>query len=426
MSNSTSRRGFLKGAAAAIAAPLIVPASVLGRDPDKPAPSNRLALAMVGARSMGQANYNSFRTLPRIQVAAIADPDDEVRPTLREAIEKDYGGLVAESRDFRDVIHRDDIDLVCVCTPDHWHALITIMAVKAGKDVYCEKPLSLTVEEGRLMADAARRAGAVVQTGSQQRSGSTFRRAIELVRNGRIGQLQRIEVGLPTGPAGSGQVAITDPPKTFDYDMWLGPAPWAPYSKERTHWDFRWIHDYSGGMMTDWGAHNIDIAQWALGFEHSGPRRVSARGQFPTEGIWNTASTFDVELDYGVGVPVLVSTSYTRGVRFIGEEGEIFVQRGTLRTTPESLATAGPRGGEFRLRDTGGHHQNFIDCVASRSRPEADVEIGHRSATTCHLATISMRLGRPIEWDPDAEQPVNDPEAARWMRRPYRAPWRLA
>jgi len=299
-------------------------------------------------------------------------------------------------------------------------------AMQAGKDVYCEKPLSLTIDEGRTMVDAARKHERVVQTGSQQRSDDRFRLACELVRSGRLGTIKTVLVGIPKvnfeGPA----VPDSEPPEVLDYDRWLGPAPKKPYNVKHVHYNFRFFWDYSGGQMTNFGAHHLDIAQWALGMDQSGPVATEGTATFHPEHWYEVSQTCRVTHTYANGVTVVVGQGQKDipgGVTFIGFEGSLFVDRGKIKTTPKDLAAAPLSASDVHLEVSKNHHQNFLDCVKSRKRPIADVEIGHRSATVCHLGNIAIRLGRKIQWDPKLERIIGDDQAAAMLSRPYRAPY---
>ena len=322
------------------------------------------------------------------------------------------------------MIARDDIDAVCIGTPDHWHAIPVVMAARAGKDMYCEKPLSLTIAQGRAMSDAVNRYGVVFLTGSQQRSDPKMRLGCELVRNGRIGELERVEVGLPGGSGIEPQPAMPIP-EGFDYDFWLGPAPYQPYTEKRCHWNFRWILDYSGGQLTDWGAHHCDIAQWGMGTERTGPVEVEGEGEYPADGLYTAATSYAFDCLYENGVTMSCSTAHRGGVTFIGSEGKVFVNRGVIQTDPASLIDTEFGSTETRLYATNGHHSNFIDCFYSRAETVAPVEVAHRSISIAHLGNIAMKVGRRLNWDPAAERFIDDAEADRMLSRAMRGPWHL-
>ena len=442
-----TRRGFLKAAGAlagaAAAAPYVVPASARGAD-GAPAPSNRIAMGCIGLGGRGTVDMQAFLGDDRVRIVALCDVDaGSIRyedawhrglAPAKETVDKHYASRAASGgskgcdgySDFRQLIARDDVDAVCVATPDHWHAGIVVAAAKAGKDVYCEKPMSLTVADGRAMVDAVTRYGRVFQCGSQRRSTAKCRHSCELVRNGRIGTLKTVRVGLPGGTwirSNAQQTFDPEPvPDGFDYDLWLGPAPWAPYTYNRCHWNFRWNLDYSGGQVTDWGAHFIDMAHWGMGTERTGPLEVEGKGTWPDPGLlWNTATSFDFTCTYAGGVTMQV-TSGGGGVRFIGSDGWVDLEGGT---EPAALERSVIRPDELHLYESASQHANFIDCVLSRKPTAAPAEVAHRSITPAHLGNIAMLLGRKVRWNPETEQIVDDPEAGRMLSRPYRAPWRV-
>jgi predicted dehydrogenase len=414
------RRRFLKKTVAitagAAAFPCFVPSSTLGKA-GATAPGNRITMGFIGTGGRGRFNMAAFMAEPDVQILAVCDVDARHRKKAR-----DTANLSSKSScsDFRDLLARDDIDTVVISTPDHWHVPIAIAAVKSGKDVFCEKPLTLTIAEGRALSDAVRNYHRVFQTGSQQRSEAGFRFACELVRTGRIGKLNIIKVGLP-GSRTIGPQPVMPVPEGFDYDMWLGPAPWKPYTKARCHGRFRHIFDYSGGKFVDWGAHHLDIVQLALGTDSSGPVEIVGAGQFPKEGIYDTAVKYDIDFSYADGTRVNASTSHQGGIRFEGADGWIFVNRGVLDAHPKSLL----RTNRIHRYTGPSHFRNFLDCVRLRKDPLATAEMGHRSATVCHLGNIAMLLRRKLNWDPKAEKFINDPAADRMTARTMRAPWRL-
>lgn len=448
----SSRRDFLHStipaATAAFAFPSLIPGSALGLSGGV-APSNRITVGIIGTGNQGFNDINSFLADDRVQIVAVCDVNRESagywdgkiggREPARRLVEKHYGKNRPSGNyhgcdalhDYRELLGRAGIDAVEICTPDHWHALMVLDACKAGKDIYCQKPLSLTVTEGRAMSYAVQTRKVVFQTGSQQRSDRRFRRAAELVRNGRIGDLVTVRVGLPGGRtdyAKTGSRKKPEPvPAGFDYDFWLGPARSAPYAPARCHVNFRWIYDYSGGNVTDWGGHHPDCAQWGMGTELSGPIAIkNAKGVFPPDELWNTATEFSFEAVYDNGVTMIVSNREKMGVTFQGKSGSIYVNRGKLEAEPKSLLDSkiGPEG--IHLYASDDHFRNFIDCVISREPTAAPVEVAHRSITICHLGNIAMRLGRDsLRWDPRTEQIVGDHEASQMLSRPYRAPWVL-
>ncbi len=417
-----TRREFLRGSAAVAASaaimwPAIVPSSAFGAD----APSSRITMGCIGVGGQGTSNMKGFKGQPGCQVVAVCDVDAGHRENAAKT-----AGLDPKScyNDFREVLARGDIDAVSVAAPDHWHVPISMAAVRAGKDVFCEKPLTLTIAEGRRLADEVKRYGRVFQTGSQQRSGAEFHKACELVVNGRIGKLHTMRVGISGNNRECEPTWTPEPvPDGFDYDMWLGPAPWEPYHTQRCHYQFRFILDYSGGQMTNWGAHHLDIAQWGNQADNTGPVEIVGKGEFPKTGLFTTALRAEIEYTYANGVKMFLKSG--GGTRFEGTEGWIYVNRGKLEAEPKSLLTSVIGPDEKHLYESRDHKRNFLDCVRSHKDPICTAEIGHRSSTVCHLGNIAMLLDRPLRWDPQAEQFIGDAEANRMTWRPARAPWRL-
>ena len=428
---SIGRRSLLKTVSfAAFGAPYIVPSSVFGAE----APSNRFTMGCIGVGGMGTQDMEKFLSRSDVQVTAVCDVDLSHRLKAKEIVEKTYAEKQVSGtykgcdhyNDFRDIIDRKDIDLVLIATPDHWHAIPAVAASNAGKDIYCEKPVSLTIAQGRAMCDTVRRNGTIWQTGSWQRSIDQFRFACELVRNERIGKLHTIHIGLPLWDLIDPQPEMPVP-EGFDYDFWLGPAPWAPYTEKRCHFNFRWFLDYAGGLITDWGAHHCDIAQWGMGTDTTGPVEVEGQGQFSADGFSTVARSFLVRCTYANGVTLEVGTTdkHKQGIKFTGTDGWVFVSRNEFDTEPKSLQTSVIGRDEIHLYRSNDHWGNFIDCVRSRKQTITPVEVAHRSITVSHLGNISMLLNRKVKWDPDREDFVNDPEAARMLDRSMRSPWRL-
>ena len=450
-SSTNSRRDFLRragAAAGAIAFPTLIPDSALGRS-GFVAPSNRITLGVIGTGNQGTGDLRSFLRDERVQVLAICDVNREGPgywdggTAGREPARRMVDAFYAEARqkgsykgcdayvDYHEILGRDDIDAVEVATPDHWHAIPVVEAAKAGKDIYCQKPLSLTIAEGRAMSYAVQKYGVVFQTGSQQRSDSNFRRAAELVRNGRIGQLKTVKVGLPGGRPDFGkngdQKAPAPVPEGFEYERWLGPSAEAPYAPARCGVNFRWILDYSGGQITDWGGHHPDCAQWGMGTELTGP--VEIRGissAFPADPLWNTATDFHFEAVYDDGVVMVISNKERGGVTWDGTEGWVWADRGRHDASPKGLLDTVIGPDEIHLYKSDDHFRNFVDCVISREPTAAPVEVAHRSITICHLGNIALRLGREsLKWDPRTERILGDDEAASYLSRPQRAPYVL-
>jgi myo-inositol 2-dehydrogenase / D-chiro-inositol 1-dehydrogenase len=435
--NSSSpirRRTFLKSSALLAAAgglPSWFLAECEGETTTKAlSPNDQPAIALIGCGSRGRVDAKKASEFGKI--AALCDVDDE---RLAEA--KKQFPDAASYKDFRKVIARDDIHIIVCGTVDHWHTLISIAAMRAGKDVYCEKPLTLTVDEGRHLIKAARETKRILQTGSQQRSDKNFRLACDLVRNKRIGKLQHISVFLPAGRR-EGPFQSTPVPEGFDWDMWQGQTGPVDYVKERTHLTFRYWWDYSNGTITDWGAHHNDIALWGSGHDRSGP--VSVEGKALVEmipGGFTAASEYELLFTYADGLThsckstkddawngaVVNKEGQHHGVKFEGANGWIWVTRGKIEASePELLTTPLPSDAE-RVYVSNDHMGNFFECVRSRKQPICEPEIGHRSASLCHLGAIAVRLGRKLKWNPNEERFVDDKEANGFLAREMRKPW---
>lgn len=418
-----------------LAAPALVPSSVFGAD----APSEKKTIGFIGTGNNGTNWIRPFLQDDRMRIVAVCDVNAEGpgywdgtirgREPARRMVNEFYGGnTCAGYEDYRNLIARDDIDCVYIGTPDHWHAIMAIQAANAKKDIYCQKPLSLTVAEGRRMSDAVRRNQVVFQTGSQQRSDSNFRRACELVLNGRIGKLHTVRCGLPGGIPDYGKTADQympeEVPDGFLYDMWLGPAPQAYYCAARVGVNFRWVLDYSGGQITDWGGHHPDIAQWGMGTQYTGPVAIkNAKGSFAEHPVYNTATEYYFECEYANGVKLIISNKERGGVTFEGENGSVWANRGSHDADPKSLLEEEIGDDEIHLYKSDDHVTNFVDCVFSREEPVAPVEVAHRSITTAHLGNIALQLGRDLKWDPESETVIGDKSANDMLDRPYRGEW---
>jgi len=425
---SISRRGFLKHAAAYAAAPYIVPASVLGLG-GAVAPSNRIVMGAIGVGGQGTGNMNRFLRDPGVQMVGVCDVDRAHLMRAKDMVDQFHGDTgCAAYNDFRELLARTDIDAICVGTPDHNHGIVTVAAAKSGKDIYCEKPLANTIAEGRATCNAVKSYGRVLQTGSHERSRDNARYACELVRNGRIGKLHTIRVNLPVddhdlfGPAPPMPV-----PDGFDYDMWLGPCPYEPYTERRCHFYFRYILDYSGGEVTDRGAHIIDLGQLGHGSDDTGPVEVWGWGKFFETPLFNTAYDYNFEFTYADGVKMICGNVRPRGIRFEGTDGWVFIyiHGGDLEAEPASLLTEKIGPNEIHLGRSPNHHADFLNAVKTRGTTKAPAEVGHRTATMCHLANIAMLTGRKLKWDPVAERVTNDDGANRMCLRPMRAPWQV-
>ena len=431
-----SRRQFLFRTTAltagAIGFPYIVPGRALGLD-GAVAPSNRIVMASIGTGGQGRYDTQALASLPDVQYVAICDVDKKHGEQARQMLVDMYSGQNGAANgieiynDFREVIARPDIDAVMIAPPDHWHAVMSVAAAKAGKDIYCEKPLANSIPEGRAVVDTVKQYGRVFQTGSHERSRDNARYAVELVQNGRIGKLHTIRVNMPVDNHGPIETQKPMPvPPELDYDMWLGPAPWEPYTEKRVHFFFRYILDYSGGEMSDRGAHIIDLGQFGNGTDRTGPIAVQGTGWRPEDGLFNTFMKYRFEFEYANGVHLIGETATPRGIRFEGDKGWVFIHihGGDLEASSPSLLKEVIGPGEIQLGRSRGHHADFIDCVKSRAEPKAPVEVGHRTASMCHMANISMKLGRRLEWNPDTEQ-FNDDEANRMLIPNMRSPWQI-
>ena len=453
-----TRRHFLSrsasGAAAlAVGFPAIVPARVFG----KTAPSNRINIGAIGTGRISRGHdMPGVWKFDHAQIVAVSDLDtrrlEEARALVNghyaEKLGRGWSGVRAYG-DYRDLLKDGDVDAVLVSTPDHWHALIAIHAVEAGKDVYLQKPASLTIAEGRLLSNAVHKSGRVFQIGSQQRSSPQFRYAAELVRNGRIGRLETVKVGLPGDPGGD-EEAEMPMPRNLDYERWLGSTPYVYYTEKRVHpqagYDRPgWLRceQFGAGMITGWGSHHVDCAHWAMDTEHTGPVEISGTAEFPTRGLWNVHGPFRTEALYASGVRMIISGDFPNGIRFEGTEGWVFVSRGNERVTSsdpvaklkdsQALSASDPRilssvigPDEVHLYESHDHHGNWLDCIRSRQPTIAPVEVAHRSCSACLLHHIAMKAKRTLRWEPVKERFANDDEANALLSRPQRWPYTIA
>ena len=431
--SAITRRQFLKEAVAASATvagfPYLVRSSAVGAQ-GTVAASERIVMGCIGVGGRGTGVMRGFLGRDDVHVVAVCDVDQKQRDKAKKIVDDKYGNSDCKAYlDFREVIAREDIGALSLAIPDHWHSIPAIMGAQAGKDVYAEKPLARTIYEGRAMVAAVQRYGVVWQTGSQQRSSENFRRACELVRNGRIGRVYKVEVGLPTGRPG-GTLPVSPVPEGLDWDFWLGPAPWRPYQafgRNGPHWDWRWIMDFSGGQLTDWAGHHIDIAHWGLGLERTGPVEIEGKGICPENGIYNTLIEYKFTCKYANGLVMIVANNkqITQGTKWYGEKGWIYVNRGKLAADPPDVLKEVIGSDEIKLYESRDHQGNFLECVKTRQETIAPIEVGHRSISVGLLGEIAMLLGRKLRWDPDKEQFVNDDTANRMLRRPMRSPWHL-
>ena len=459
MAKKQSRRSFLATAGRAAAAttvaagfPAIVPATVFG----KTSPSNRINVGAIGVGRISRGHdmpnilrYDIARIVAVCDLDAnrVADGKKLVNDFYARQTGKPYDGVTGYGQ-YRDLLASKDIDAVVISTPDHWHALIAIAAVQAGKDVYLQKPASLTIAEGRALSNAVHASGRIFQIGSQQRSTIQFRYAAELVRNGRIGKLQTVEVGLPGDP--SGEVEPEMPvPRNLNYEMWLGSTPYVYYTEKRVHpatgYDRPgWLRceQFGAGMITGWGAHHVDSAHWGMDTEYTGPVELWGSAKFPAKGLWDVHGDFKTYGRYANGVTMVISGDFPNGIKFIGSNGWIFVSRGNEAVTASdpvaklqdatALASSDPAiiksvigPNEIHLYESKEHHLNWLESVRSRKEPIAPVEVAHRSCSACLLHHIAMKLPRKLSWDPVKERFKNDDEANAMLSRPMRAPYAL-
>jgi len=436
-----NRRQFLKRSAgvtvAGLGFPYIVPSTVWGSS-NAVLPSEKLTVGCVGMGGQGRGDMRGFLEEGDAHVVAVCDVDAVRLRRAKRLVDQRYANEdCAMYGDFRDLLARDDIDILQLTTPDHWHAVIAVAAAKAGKDIYGEKPFSHSLREGRAMCDAVERYGRVWQTGSWQRSESNFRFACELILNGRIGKVRHVDVGLPEGySTGGGDEGdtVTTPPDWFDYDFWLGPAPYTAYVPARVHWNWRWNLEYGGGQLLDWVGHHVDIAHWGLGLDRTGPIEVDGVGEFPETGLWNAAAVYRVNTRYANGITMTIAGGHPdirMGTKWIGDDGWVWVSRGGIDAEPKSLLREVLGADEIRLSNVGdpidreNHTRNFLDCVKTRATTLAPAEVAHRSASPGHLGQISMLLGRKLRFDPDTEEIIGDPIASRMLGNAMRSPWTL-
>jgi len=456
-----SRRRFLAAASLALAAPTIIPSSALGRGAQT-APSARIVVGIVGWGMQGPGNTSELLGLDDTQVVAACDLD---KNNLQRALDRINGHYKNKDckpyHDYREMMARKDIDAVMLAVPDNWHALTATEAANNQKDIYGEKPLARTIAEQQAIVKAVQKNQRIWQTGSWQRSKRPFRKACEIVRNGLIGKVTHVEVGLPAGhhdfartaPAlleklpGSPKnaeilttivpgtpewdVAVTPPPPELDYDMWLGPAQKEPYIQARVFMNWRWNYNVGGGQLLDWVGHHCDIAHWGLGFDNTGPSEIEGKGEFPPKNaIWNTCGKYRIELKYPQDITMTMAGGYgdiRSGTKWIGTDGWVWVDRGGYDASNLDWFVKIPEDRyKVKLYETHGHMRNFIDCVKSRTPTITPVETAHHSALPGHLGLISMLLGRKIKWDPVKEEILGDAEATKLMSRPYRKPWKLS
>jgi predicted dehydrogenase len=427
---SRSRRSFLKDT--------VFGGAILGLSPrthrslfaSQP-PSERVRIGMIGVGNQGGPKNNMKYFLKNI--VALCDLDKNYLGEANDFLQKEAGIKATLTEDYRRLLDAKDVDAVVVTVPDQWHALMTIEACKAGKDVYCEKPLTLTIGEGKPMIAAARQYKRVVQTGTMQRSGVEFKLAVDLVQKGIVGKVHSVHVTLPSPnwiARAKSPVPNSAPPDGFDYDRWLGPAPFRPYNMNHVHYLFRFYWDYSGGQQTNFGAHHLDIAQWGLGMDENAPTTIEGTAVYNPDGWYETPDTTSIRYTYANGVVMtcqqkLDTKSSDQGTEFVGDKGSLFVYRGGIVANPPELLKDIELPKIVNSHANARHVNNFLDCVKSREKPVADIAIGHSSATVCHLGNIAIRSGKKITWDPKTESIVGDTDGAKWLSKDYRTPYKL-
>jgi predicted dehydrogenase len=417
--------------------PWLIPASALGLN-GAVAPGSRIVLGSIGVGNMGTGHVRALLRHADTRLVAVCDVRRSHRQRAKDRVDDYYGDAACSMYDdFRELLARGDIDAVVIAVPDHWHALIGLEAARRGKDMYYEKPMAMSVAEGQAVRRAVHRYGVIFQFGTQQRSSENYRLACELVRNGRIGRLETMMIGSAVPPHMPLQPSQPVPPG-FDYEMWLGPAPWAPYTYERCTRDWTLIADYSLGCIGGaWGVHDVDIAQWANDSEATGPVEVEGSGVYPADSLYDTVRTWEVEHRYANGVKLIHMDMQTalgraeqfklahRGTLFLGSEGWIYISRQGFFTKPDSLRTTVFGADEVRLPRSTDHRRNFLDAVKTREAPISGIDAAVRSDIVCHQAEIAMRLGRRLRWDPVHERFVDDEQANRMLTRAMRSPWHL-
>ena len=466
-STNLSRRRFLARTGAAMVLPLILPSTVLGRA-GRRSPNSRINIGVVGWGKQGPSNTKNFLSLDDCKVVAACDLDKDALQDAVNTVNQQYQNQdCAAYHDYREMMARPDLDAVMLAVPDHWHALVATHAAGQGLDIYGEKPLAKTIHEQQWIVRAVEKNNRIWQTGSWQRSGATFRKAAEIVRNGLIGKVTHVEVGLPSGytdfkhtapelkeklaalpeyandfskivPGSEAwNIAVTPPPPELDYETWIGPSRMEPYIKQRVLMNWRWNYNTGGGQLLDWVGHHLDIAHWGLGFDRLGPYAVAGHGEFPAaDALWNTCTKYRIEMQYPEDITITMAGGHDdikSGTKWIGTDGWVWVDRSGFtgsndewkkyKNLPDDLAKI--RAYDYGDKGPTNHWQNFLDCVNSRKPTIAPVQTAHHSATPGHLGLISMLTGRKLAWSVEHEKILGDPEASKLMTRPYRAPYQL-
>ncbi len=430
----SSRREFIRRSAALAAGtfvlPQIIPSTAMGMG-GRLSPSDRIVMATIGTGSQGNGNMREFLRLNKqLQFVALCDVDKNHLEAGKSMVDKANGNNDCRVYgDFRELLAKEKLDAVSIALPDHWHGIIYTEAANAKLHVYGEKPICRTIKDGQTIVGAVKKNNIIWQTGSWQRSLFNFRRGAELAINGRAGKVKYIEVGLPDGGKGIGTPPVQEIPPQLDWEMWLGPALKVPY-RGVAHWDWRWILDYSGGQMTDWAGHHIDIANWGTGLEHTGPVEISGHGVYPTEGLYNAPVEYDFLCKYANGIEMRVANAsrlpHSMGTTWYGDLGWIHVDRGDVLSASDPKILEEVIGeNEIHLYKSDNHYQNFLDCIRSGNQTIAPVEVAYRAISVGLLGEIAMTTGQTIKWDPDKEVILDNPRAGRLLSRPYRAPWTL-
>lgn len=442
------RRDFVKNAVAAsgmIMVPMIIPTGCTSKKNGNTPPSDRIVMGGIGLGGMGRGDMNNFLRNEEVQYVAICDVDKSQREKALQMVSKAYGNEdCREYNDFREFLEKEKLDAVHIAVPDHWHAIPSIMAANKGLDIYGQKPLARSIAEGRAIVDAVEKNSIVWQTGSQQRSSDHFLKACEIVRNGRLGEVKRVEVGLPNGGKKGGQPAEQPVPEGVDWEMWLGPAPKVPF-RGVLHWDWRWIMDYSGGQLTDWAGHHIDIAHWGLGLDRTGPIEIEGTGVSHENDIFNVPNTYDIHSKYANGIEMNIANSSKfiemrkgkkgwerekdnqigMGAAWYGDEGWLHVNRSGLWAENPKILDFEIGSGDIKLYNSPEHHDDFINCVKSRKEPICPAEVGQRSISVALLAEIAIITGEKLQWNPETEKFLNSDAANKLLMRPYNNSWEM-
>ena len=457
-----SRRNFLKAAGAAVVLPAILPSSVFGRDGKKISANDKINIGVVGWGMQGPSNAKSFMFEKDCRVVAACDLDKNALQAAVDTVNDNYENKdCAAYHDYRELFARPDLDAVMLAVPDHWHAIVATTAAKHGLHIYGEKPLAKTIAEQQAIVHAVEKNKIIWQTGSWQRSQAPFHKAAEIVRNGLIGEVTHVEVGLPSGHtdfkrtkpelverlaalnisdlakirpgSDAWKIAVSEPPAELDYETWIGPSKMEEYIKQRIHMNWRWNYNTGGGQLLDWVGHHVDIAHWGLGFDNDGPSEIEGHGEFPErDALWNTCTKYRIELKYPRNITMTIAGGHgdiKSGTKWIGTEGWVWVDRGGFEASNPEWKKGKSLAEELRkvkLIQSPGHWRNHLDSIRSGQPTIAPVQTAHHSATPGHLGLISMLTGRKIHWDAKHEKIIGDAEASKLLSREFRAPYKLA